>query len=356
MGHEDIKSFLLTMLIAGCGGVLFAVIQFPLAWLIGAMLATTIASIAGVRVWVPQWLRITMIAVLGIMLGSAFSPEMVAEMGRWIMPLVVLALFVLLVTFVGAAYFNKVAGYDPVTAYFSATPGGMTEMALVGEQYGADIRVISLGHATRVLITVGTIPVWFRFVEGLDMPVMPATGTGFADLIWFDVMVLAACGMIGAPLGTVMKIPAGRLVGPMLLSAVAHITGVIHAGPPPSIVAVAQVVVGASIGMRFVGLTMRELRGITFHAAVISVIFVLLAALVGGLVGPVVDIPPIAMILALAPGGLSEMSLVALAIGIETAFVSSMHIARIILIVLAGPLVFRASHRDAKIEQNDRAR
>ncbi len=349
MGRDEIKPFLLTLLVAGLGGLLFAMIRFPLAWLMGAMLATTVASIAGMRVWVPQWLRVAMIAVLGIMLGSAFSPEMIADMRRWVMPLVVLALFVLLVTLVGATYFNKVAGYDPVTSYFSATPGGMTEMALVGEQYGADIRVISLGHATRVLITVGTIPVWFRFVEGLDMPVMPATGTGFADLMWVDVLVLLGCGIIGVPLGELLKIPAGRLVGPMLLSALVHMTGLVHVGPPPSVVAVAQIVVGASIGMRFVGLTMKELRGITFHAAVISIIFVLLAALVGSQVGPLVDMQPIAMILALAPGGLSEMSLVALAIGIETAFVSSMHIARIIMIVIAGPFVFRFSHRDAKM-------
>jgi len=344
--RTNIKSFLLTMLIAGAGGAAFAVINFPLAWLLGAMLATTVCSLAGMAVYVPDFLRIMMIAVLGIMLGSVFSPDMIASMANWAVPLVLLGLFVLVVTFLGAAYFRRVAGYDRVTSFFSATPGGMTEMALVAESYGADIRVISLGHAVRVLITVGTIPLWFRFVQGLDVPAMPATGTGFADLELFEIAALTGCGIVGVVLGDLLKIPAGRLVGPMVLSALVHMVGWVHAAPPPSIVAVAQVVIGASIGLRFVGLTMRDLRGIALHAATVSIGFVILAVVCGNLLAPMVDLPSVAMVLALAPGGLSEMSLVALAIGVETAFVSSMHIARIIMIVIAAPLVFRLTHRD----------
>ena len=40
-------------------------------------------------------------------------------------------------------------------------------------------------------------------------------------------------------------------------------------------------------------------------------------------------------------GGLAEMSLIALALGIETAFVATHHVARIGMIVIAAPLVFR---------------
>ena len=46
-------------------------------------------------------------------------------------------------------------------------------------------------------------------------------------------------------------------------------------------------------------------------------------------------------VLALAPGGLAGMSLIALALGIETAFVATHHVARIAMIVIAAPLVFR---------------
>jgi uncharacterized membrane protein AbrB (regulator of aidB expression) len=64
-----------------------------------------------------------------------------------------------------------------------------------------------------------------------------------------------------------------------------------------------------------------------------------LTAALSGLFGGVGELRVEALVLALAPGGLAEMSLVALAIGIDTAFVSTMHIARIaVVIAAAGPL------------------
>ena len=46
-------------------------------------------------------------------------------------------------------------------------------------------------------------------------------------------------------------------------------------------------------------------------------------------------------LLAFAPGGLAEMSLIALALGIDAAYVSSHHVVRIFMIIVAAPLVFR---------------
>lgn len=48
-----------------------------------------------------------------------------------------------------------------------------------------------------------------------------------------------------------------------------------------------------------------------------------------------------AMMLVLAPGGMAEMSLVALGLGVEVAIVASMHIFRIAVVVIAVPPVFR---------------
>ncbi|HVG81048.1 MAG TPA: AbrB family transcriptional regulator, partial [Methylomirabilota bacterium] len=47
------------------------------------------------------------------------------------------------------------------------------------------------------------------------------------------------------------------------------------------------------------------------------------------------------VILALAPGGLAEMSLVALALHADAAFVSTHHVARITMVVAAAPALHR---------------
>ena len=48
-----------------------------------------------------------------------------------------------------------------------------------------------------------------------------------------------------------------------------------------------------------------------------------------------------ALFLALAPGGLAEMSIIALSFGTAAAFVSTHHIVRIILLVVIAPTIFK---------------
>jgi uncharacterized membrane protein AbrB (regulator of aidB expression) len=47
------------------------------------------------------------------------------------------------------------------------------------------------------------------------------------------------------------------------------------------------------------------------------------------------------ILLAYAPGGLTEMSLVALALNAEAAFVATHHVVRILMVIVAAPLLFR---------------
>ena len=50
---------------------------------------------------------------------------------------------------------------------------------------------------------------------------------------------------------------------------------------------------------------------------------------------------PATALLATSPGGMAEMSLVALGLGVEVAIVASMHIFRIAVVVIAVPPVFK---------------
>ena len=57
-----------------------------------------------------------------------------------------------------------------------------------------------------------------------------------------------------------------------------------------------------------------------------------------------------ALLLALSPGGVTEMSLMALALNQDTAFVTTHHVARIALIVTIGPAVYAVLKRVLKRE------
>lgn len=336
----DYPRLLLTIGLGTAGGAVLNWLNMPLAWMIGAMLTTSVAAIAGVELKVPKGLRGLMVMVLGIMLGSAFSPDIVGHLSRWTVTLAGLVPYIAICTAVGMAFLRWVAKWDNVTAYFTATPGGFNEMVMMGSQLGGDERAIALSHSARIMLVIFTIPVWFRFLDdGYDAAARAGLGPALTALAPLDYLMLALCA-VGAPIAKALRIPAGALVGPMVLSAIFHLAGLTDGSPPALAIAAAQVVIGSFIGCRFAGTTIRRVAvigaisiGLTLCLLSITVAFALLMYALTG-------IGISELVLAYAPGGLAEMSLVAIALGADAAFVSTHHIARIILIVVFAPGLF----------------
>ena len=333
------------------GGFVFSRFGLPLAWMLGAMVATTIASLAGVRMNVPNRFRTLFVAILGIMLGSAFTPEIIDQAAQWAGALAIQATYVTFATGLSYTIYLRIGGYDRVTAYFSSTPGGISEMVLLGESLGGDIRTMSLNHAVRVLIIMGVIPIYFRLVAGASLPSAPATGA-ISDLALLDFLILAACGVVGYLVAARLRLPAYAIIGPLLLSAAAiHLTGLTASSVPSPIAGTGRACgnepdctcprsrygfchhhalftgrLGRGAGAaclsrsRFAGISR-----VAWLAAITSTILIGSAVGVATLASQILDINASTLFLALAPGGLAEMSLIALALGVDTAFVTIMH-------------------------------
>lgn len=82
MSRADLLRLTTALAIGAVGGALFFVFNMPLAWMMGAMVLTTIAALAGVSLHVPGRLRSVMVAILGVLLGSTFTPEAMAKVGE----------------------------------------------------------------------------------------------------------------------------------------------------------------------------------------------------------------------------------------------------------------------------------
>src|SRR3546814_9376692 len=72
-----------------------------------------------------------------------------------------------------------------------------------------------------------------------------------------------------------------------------------------------------------------------------TIILVASGLLFAVLLHPLTGLPTIGIFLAFAPGGVAEMSLIALALSLDAALVATHHIVRILLIVVITPLLFR---------------
>ncbi|MFQ5765513.1 MAG: AbrB family transcriptional regulator [Rhodospirillales bacterium] len=334
-----VVGILLTLLFGAAGGWVFNWLRMPLAWMIGAMVVTTVAALAGAPLKGPGRLRHVMMGVLGIMLGSAFTPDAMANVGHWIGSIAVLIVFIVVVVSIVAQLLARIGGFDAVTAYFSASPGGLATMVLLGAEMGGDERSIALVHAIRIMLTVLIIPFWFRFFQGYEPGGTAALGaiTGLAGR---DTLILVLCAL-GYPMARLLRFPAAPLIGPMLFSAAVHLSGLTAAKPPAEIVNVAQVVIGTGVGCRFVGVRVAEVLRTMLTSIGTTLLMLGLAVVFALGISEATGLEFLALWLAFAPGGLAEMTLISLAMGIDTAFVSTHHLVRVLFMVIAAPIVFR---------------
>ncbi len=312
----------------------------PLAWMIGAMVFTTTASLSGVPLKASPQIRTCVIPILGLMLGSAFTPETLDSIAQWIPSLGLMIAYVLFSAIVIGAFFYRFVGVGPITAFFSATPGGLATMVIIGRDAGGDERSIALTHSIRVLITVLIIPFWFRLFEGYEPGNLSALGS-IIDVKPMDAGVMLLTAVVGIYGGKLLKLPSAQLLGPMVLSAALHASGLTHSKPPFEIVNLAQVVIGAMVGARFAGVALRQVLRV-MSASILSTLFLVgLAAAIALFLEHLTGLPFRALWLAFAPGGLAEMTLISLSLHIDPAMVSTHHLLRVMFMVLMAPLLFK---------------
>jgi hypothetical protein len=341
--------------LGAAGGALFAYFRMPLPWMVGAAFATTVAALSGVNLKLVWPLQLVMVAVLGVMLGSAFSPETLKDAFRWLGSFAGVISYVVAVGGCTLFYLYRKKGYDLPTAFFSSAPGGFSDMVILGAEMGADVRIISLIHSARIFFVVLTIPFAFRFFLGYEPSGFGVPGPSIASLTASDIAILTLCAVAGFWVAKLMRLPAPIFTGPILLSAAIHLGGLTDARPPAVLIAVAQVVLGTSIGCRFTGYKLKNILRTMATGAVVAMAM-LAAALVFALVlERLTGLPFQALFLALSPGGMPEMSLISLAMNVDIAFVSSHHLGRIFVVVTVAPLTFHFLTKFLAVAKKSRA-
>jgi membrane AbrB-like protein len=339
VGHTGWRYFALAMLIGGIGGFAFHLLRMPLAWMMGAAVFCTIAAMAGAPVGVNNRVRQVMMVILGVLLGSGFSPQMLEHVPKWAMTMVVLV--AMSVASAASVWWllRRRGGYDARTAYFAAMPGGLNEMVMLGSVYGANERTIALMHAVRILTVVTAIPFFYRLMYGTVSSVFQAAAAPSHSLR--DVAILIACGVVGALIATRIRMPAGMMFGPMLASGIVHLLGWTASKPPGELVAFAQVIIGSAIGCRFVGAVLREVARDMVYGFFAAIVLIAVAVAFAQLGHVLSGLPTDDIALSYAPGGFAEMSLVGLALHADIAMVATHHLFRIFAIVFVGSWFFR---------------
>jgi hypothetical protein len=311
--------------------------------MLGAMCATLCAAVANAPLRAPLRARPVVVAIIGVLLGARFTPDMLAHASLWIGSIAILAGYALLVALTIVPYYRYVGKLDWRTAYFAGMPGGLTEMVELAEAKGARLPPVILAHSLRIVVTISLVALWFGLVEGQAVGAGAARVTAWPNLV--DGVVMLASAGVGAFLGIRLRLPAPTFLGPLLVSAVLHLAGLTESVPPDLLVNAAQVVLGTVLGCRFVGIGVRTLLPASALSIGATLLALGLALGAGHLMQRVLGIPIDQALLALAPGGLTEMGLIALAIHADVAFVALHHVARILFVIVLAPVAFHLIER-----------
>ena len=328
-----------TAAVAVAGVVVFSTFSLPLPFLFGPMFFCLLAALAKRNLKGFGQLSVAARTILGVAVGASITPELFHRIPEMAVSVALVPLYIVLIAVIGVPFFYRVCGFDKVTAYYAAMPGGLQDMVIFGTEAGGDGRALSLIHATRVLMIVTIAPaiLSFGFGASLSAPIGAAAST--IPVVEMLIMVVAA--VVGWKGGERIGLFGASILGPMLVTAALSLLDVIHHRPPSEALYSAQFLIGIGIGVGYVGVTFSELR----RYVLAGVAFVVLLSILALMFTEAVVLSGVALpmnaFLAFAPGGQAEMTLLAVIVGADLGFVITHHLVRIFLVITCAPIAVR---------------
>jgi membrane AbrB-like protein len=298
---------------------------------------------------VPRWGRIASLAVVGGVLASAFRPSVLPLISRHWLPVSLVVCGTLLLSLGAGQLLSSLVRIDRKTAALGALPGAASGMLAMSDPLGADARLVALMQYTRVVVVVVTATFVGRLTTGAAP--QPASGQGLravsegVDLLvqgtvqTYAVTVLVA--VLGAWAGTRLRLPAGALLGPLILGVALAELGVVQLAWPPGVPQAAYLVLGLWVGLLFDGASVKQAGRLLPFVLASTVGLVLACAALGWALAELTGIDATTAYLATTPGGIDSVAIVALGTGADAPLVLAVQMLRLLAVVFAGSLLGR---------------
>ncbi len=329
-----------TLVFAAIGGLTLGLSGMPAGYLSGSILAVACAALAGRPMHVPMPIMQVLLILIGISLGAVVSPETLQGVTAYPLSIAVLILASIAIAVVGSSYLRIVHGWDTLTAYLSAVPGGLSQVMALAVELKADVRAVVIVQTLRIIIIAIGFP---ALLTALGL-VHGAPRTVGGTFVWSQLDELAVLIAISSAMAYVayrIRFPGGLLFGAMLTSAALHGTGMLHAVLPWWMSYAVMIAFGAVSGSRFADTSARMLLryvGAAFgsFATALTVTAAFAATLV-----QFVTVPPAEVMIAYAPGASDAMMLLALALNLDPVYVGAHHLTRIFFVLMTMPWIVR---------------
>lgn len=315
----------------------------PAALLMGPMAAGIAlgTNAAGIRAGGPAFAGAQ--AIIGCLIAQAIDPQIIGTfVHTWplFLPLIIAVLAAS--SFLGWMM-SRWSNLPGTTAVWGSSPGAATAMMLMAQAFGADARLVAFMQYLRVVFVAVSAALAAHFWLGVSAAAQPVAW--FPPVHWPSFAATLALAGLGGWVGVKLRLPAGAFLVPMAAGAVLHVTGVLNLELPQWLLAVSYAFVGWNIGLRFT-------RRIIAHASralpqiVLSILLLLgFCGALAYLLSKVTGIDPLTAYLAMSPGGMDSIAIIAAAARVDLPFVMTLQTVRFVIVMLLGPPLARVVAR-----------
>ena len=282
-------------------------------------------------------------AVAGVSLGAYLQTEALRAVAGSLVPELLVSAATLGLSLAAGLVLARTTPLDPPTALLGMIAGGASGIVGMSGELGADDRLVAFMQYLRVLVVVLLTPIGIAVLFGGEHGggAAPPPSSELLGAPW-EWALTATLALAGAWAARRLRITAGALLGPMILTGAVVLAGLADGFAVPDLLGqTAFALIGLQVGLRFTPETVRLLGRLT--GPVLAAIAGLLVTCFG--LAVLLDLTTSATLLdcylATTPGGLYAVLAVAFGAGADTTFIVAVQSLRIVAMVLLAPLAVR---------------
>jgi membrane AbrB-like protein len=333
------KKFLLVVLISIPSAIVADYFNIPLAWMLGPMLAVSIAALSGIKIEMPKLALSSILIVLGLHIGNYIDQNLINQMTEWVWTSIIMFIYILISILIVSKYLQKFSGYNVKTSIFSAAPGALGPLMILAEHEKSDLSQVATSHLIRLIIIITVIP--FFVVNYSANEALTIEKFNYLDQNHFHLLILLIGSVLLIFLFDKIGVPAALLSGTLVASGILQISEVASYKLPDESINFCLLILGASVGCRFADKSLKEVVGNSFHSLVATVILVALGLLAAIIATYFVDTNFLTLLLSFSPGGIYEVAVIAIAFDLDPNFVAFHHIIRLLMILFTVPVILK---------------
>ena len=323
----------------------FDAVRLPAALLLGAMLGAILVAVADGSPRVARLPFVLAQGIVGALVARGITADILVSLREdWLLFVSVTLTVILACAGMGWLLARRKI-LPGTTAVWGCSPGGASVMTLMADAHGADMRLVAVMQYLRVVLVTLLATLVSHFWIGGAHPDHGVFSNWLALVAWEPLVLTLLFAATSALLANFLGIPGGPLLVPLIAGSILHARGLLIITLPPWILALAYVILGWSIGLRFTRPALTQAARALPAVAAAILCLILACAGIAFLLTQIAGIDPLTAYLATSPGGLDAVAIIATTSGVDIPFVMAFQTARLLLAILIGPALARFMSR-----------